>query len=463
VGGTIIMRVFLLSSNIASTPYSVYPLGLSMVAASLNSYGHQVKQFDFLASNRSIPELTNEIREFKPDIIGVSIRNIDNVNLLNEQRYIDAVGDIIRNIRSVTEAKIVLGGSGFSIMPEAILNKIGADYGIVGEGEALILGLVDKIKNGSFPRERILRSKPILEGKDIPSAHYDERIMQFYLKSGNVASVQTKRGCAHKCIYCSYPVLEGTKIRSREAESVVNDIEGLINKHKAKYIFFTDSVFNDDEGNYLKVLKEMRSRRINIPWTAFFKPSKIDAETLLLMQDTGLKAAEIGADASSDVTLKKLGKSFLFKDITKFNNIFAQYNIATAHYFMFGCPGETKDTVLEGIENIKSLNKTASFIFMGIRILPDTSLAKIAEKEGIIKKSQDWLAPVYYIAPGINRKWMEETLTEAFKGLRNCVFPPDALDSSLAFLHKLGYSGSLWDMLIPGNAKRNRKRQNARE
>ncbi len=40
--------------------------------------------------------------------------------------------------------------------------------------------------------------------------------------------------------------------------------------------------------------------------------------------------------------------------------------------------------------------------------------------------------------------------------MRNCVFPPDALDSSLAFLHKLGYSGSLWEMLIPGNAKRNR-------
>lgn len=457
------MRIFLISSNIASTPYSVYPLGLSMVASSLKTAGHDVKQFDFLASGRSLEDLVKEVKAFNPGIVGISIRNIDNVNFLNEQRYIEAVKEIVEKLRSVTTAKIILGGSGFSIMPEAILDKIGADYGIVGEGEQLILEFVKKIESNNPPKDNILRSFPCLRGKEIPSACYDERIMQFYLKSGNVASVQTKRGCIHKCIYCSYPVLEGDKIRGREAKSVVDDIEGLINKHNAKYIFFTDSVFNDDSGNYLKVLEEMRSRGINIPWTAFFKPAKIDDNILLLMQETGLKAAEIGADAPSDTTLRNIGKSFLFKDIIECNECFAKHNIATAHYFMFGSPGETKDTVLEGINNIRSLQKTVSFIFMGIRILPDTPLAKIAERDGLIKKGQDLLEPVYYIAPDLDRKWLEEALTEGFKGLRNCVFPPDALDSSLAFLHKLGYSGSLWDMLIPGNAKRNRKRRDVKE
>jgi radical SAM superfamily enzyme YgiQ (UPF0313 family) len=222
-------------------------------------------------------------------------------------------------------------------------------------------------------------------------------------------------------------------------------------------------VFNDDAGNYLQVLAEMKKRKINIPWTAFFKPQGLDDSALALMQETGLKAAEIGADACSDTTLKKLGKSFLFKDITECNALFAKYNIATAHYFMFGCPGETKETVEEGINDIKSLPKTASFIFMGIRILPGTPLAQLAVKEGLITPGQDLLEPVYYIAPGLERKWLEQTLTEAFKGIRNCVFPPDALDSSLAFLHKLGYSGSLWEMLIPGNAKRNRKKQNVQK
>jgi lipid biosynthesis B12-binding/radical SAM protein len=454
------MKIFLISSNIANTPYSVYPLGLSMIAASLKNAGHIVQQFDFLASDRSIEKLTGTIKEFNPEIIGISIRNIDNVNLLNEQRYIDAVKDIVREIRQVSRAKIILGGSGFSIMPEIILDKVGADYGIMGEGESLIVDFVSQAAKGSYPKEKVIRSAPKLFSKQIPSACYDAGIMQYYLKRGNVASVQTKRGCVHKCIYCSYPLLEGREIRTRDTKAVVDDIQDLITNFGAKYIFFTDSVFNDEAGNYLKLLEEMKKRKINIPWTAFFKPQCLDDSALTLMQETGLKAAEIGADACSDTTLQKLGKSFLFKDIIECNALFAKYNIATAHYFMFGCPGETKETVIEGINNIKSLTKTASFIFMGIRILPGTPLEQLAVKECLIKPGQDLLEPVYYIAPGLDRKWLEATLTEAFRGVRNCVFPPDALDSSLAFLHKLGYSGSLWEMLIPGNAKRNRKKQN---
>jgi len=124
---------------------------------------------------------------------------------------------------------------------------------------------------------------------------------------------------------------------------------------------------------------------------------------------------------------------------------------------MFGCPGETQKTVMEGIDNIINLKKTVSFIFMGIRILPDTALARTAIKQGIISPDQELLEPVYYIAPGIDKQWLKNTLNNAFKGKRHCIFPPDALDSSLQFLHKLGYSGSLWDMLIPKDEKHKKK------
>ena len=122
------MRVFLISSNVANTPYSVYPLGLSMIAASVKNARHTVQQFDFLASNRSFAALTEAITGFNPEIIGISIRNIDNVNLLNEQRYIDTVQNIVREIRKASAAKIILGGSGFSIMPEKILETVGAAF-----------------------------------------------------------------------------------------------------------------------------------------------------------------------------------------------------------------------------------------------------------------------------------------------------------------------------------------------
>lgn len=452
------MKVLLIGANIASTPYYVYPLGLSMVATALRKAGHIVTQFDFLRNDMSLEALVNELKSFKPGIIGISMRNIDNVNLMNEQRYIDAVKDIVKNIRCVTNSPVVLGGSAFSIMPETILREVGADCGIIGEGESLMLELVNKAALGKFPEKGCIRSSNYMDGEDIPSACYDPDIMQFYLKSGSIASLQTKRGCTHKCIYCSYPVLEGSAIRPRNPGAVVDDIEILINDHNAKYIFFTDSVFNDDEESYLEVVTEMKKRNIYIPWTAFFKPEGLSDKHVELMKETGLKGVEIGADASTDTTLIKLGKRFRFKDIVACNDLFARHGIATAHFFMFGCPGETKETVMQGLENIKNLKKTVSFVFMGIRILPDTVLHSIAIREGIISQENTLLESAYYIAPGLEKEWLEKTLTEGFSGSRHCVFPPDAMDESLRFLHKLGYSGSLWDMLIPADKKPRRQR-----
>ncbi len=452
------MKVLLIGANVASTPYYVYPLGLSMVATALRKAGHVVNQFDFLRNGMSLEALDNELRSFDPGIIGISMRNIDNVNLMNEQRYIVAVKDIVGNIRDVTKSPVVLGGSAFSIMPETILREVGADYGIVGEGESLMVDLVNKTALGKFPEKGCIRSSNYMAGEDIPAACYDRDIMQFYLKSGSIASLQTKRGCTHKCIYCSYPVLEGSAIRPRNPGAVVDDIEILINDHNAKYIFFTDSVFNDDEESYLEVVTEMKKRNVYIPWTAFFKPEGLNDKHVELMKQTGLKGVEIGADASTDTTLMRLGKRFRFNDIVDCNDLFVRHGIATAHFYMFGCPGETKETVIQGLENIKSIDKTVSFIFMGIRILPDTILHGIAVREGIISPENTLLESAYYIAPGLEKEWLEKTLTEGFSGIRHCVFPPDAMDGSLQFLHKLGYSGSLWDMLIPADKKPGRQR-----
>ena len=126
-----------------------------------------------------------------------------------------------------------------------------------------------------------------------------------------------------------------------------------------------------------------------------------------------------------------------------------RHGISTAYYYMFGCPGETKETVLEGIANLKSLKKSISFIFMGIRILPNTPLYKLAAREGFFKDGDDLLQPAYYIAPGLDQQWLYQTLHDAFKDVRHCVFPPDSMDSSLQLLHSLGFSGMLWDMTVP--------------
>jgi lipid biosynthesis B12-binding/radical SAM protein len=452
------MRILLVSANVASTPYSVYPLGMSMVAASLSGAGHEVRQCDLIEAEMSMDAIVFRIREFAPELIGVSIRNIDNVNLLNEKRYIEVVGKLVQRIRGETEVPVILGGSGFSIMPEAVLRETGADYGVVGEGEAAMLEFAENAARGLFPEERCIVAPPVLRGGEIPTPKYDDRLMEFYLKNGNIAAVQTKRGCGHSCLYCSYPVLEGSEIRCRDPRAVVDEIEDLVRRHQAGHLFFTDSVFNDDEGRFLAVVGEMERRGMSMPWTAFFKPEGLDDECVERMKRTGLTSAEIGADASTDTTLRRLGKSFRFKDIVECNELFRRHDVGTSHFYMFGTPGETRETVLEGIENVKSIENTVSFIYMGVRILPGTPLARLARREGLLSDEHDLLEPVYYIAPGIDRKWLEETLADAFSGVRNCVFPPDRLDSGLQFLYRMGHSGFLWNMVLP-RKRRTRERR----
>lgn len=448
------MKILLISSNTTVSPYPVYPLGISMIAGALTSAGYEVRQFDFLHQNSSMDSLIEEMKRFKPDLIGISIRNIDNVNLMNEQYYIKDVKDIVRKIRKISDRKIILGGGGFSLLPELILKETGADYGIIGEGELLMVNFANNASKGIYPKEPLIGSKTWLKGNEIASAKYDDQLIEFYLQSGNIASIQTKRGCTHKCIYCSYPLLEGSNIRQRAPSSVVDDIELLVNKHKAQYIFFVDSVFNDNEGAYLSLLEEMIRRKINIPWTGFFKPKGLNDEIIKLMKKTGLIAVEFGSDAACDTTLRKLEKGFLFKDIVECNDLFVRHGIAISHYFMFGGPGETKETIIEGIENIKSLKQCVIFIFMGIRILPNTSLAQISLKEKILSSDNEMLEPVYYISPEIDKNYLEKTLTEAFANIRHCIFPPDTFDDRIRILHKLGYAGTLWDMLLHSKATR---------
>lgn len=448
------MKVLLIASNIAETPYAVYPLGMSMVAGALQAAGHTVVQCDFLSLGKSTDAIVSAVNEEKPDVIGISIRNIDNVNCMNERRYIDVVKAMVTAIKEHTDIPIVLGGTGFSILPEIILDEVGGDYGIVGEGEVLMVQFVNDLAQGIRPNKKCLRSENPLGAHDIPLTAYDPTLLQFYLQRGNVASVQTKRGCTHRCVYCSYPLLEGNHVRSRDPQSVVDDIQNLMDTHGAKYIFFTDSVFNDDGDTYLDIVHEMKKRNIVVSWTAFFKPEGLTEEKILSMKETGLCAAEMGADASTDTTLRKMGKSFTFADVIATNELFVKNGIATAHYYMFGGPGETQETVKQGIANLVGMKNTASFIFMGIRILPNTILEKIAKAEGVISEDQNFLEPVYYIAPGLDKQWLEKTLEKGFTGVRYCVFPPDALDSSLQFMHKMGYSGSMWDMLLPKNRGR---------
>jgi lipid biosynthesis B12-binding/radical SAM protein len=450
------MKVALISANTATSPYPVYPLGMSMVAAALRDAGHDVVTLDLL--HQPLTAVLELVATEKPRLVGISIRNIDNVNLLNEKRYIPAVKDLVAALRAVSSAPILLGGAGFSILPERILEETGADYGIVGEGERLIVDFAANAEAGLFPQTRCIRSETLLEGGCIRSAWYQPELMEQYRQSGSLAGIQSKRGCDLHCVYCTYPYLEGRRLRARNPRDVVDEIECLISEFHAPQYHFTDSVFNDDDGHFRALVEEIARRNLTTPWTAFFKPCNLDPAIVALMKRTGLQAAELGTDAATNITLRRMGKRFKWADVEATASMLLDHGVAVAHYVMFGGPGETRDTVIEGIANLKALRKAPVFVFMGIRILPGTPLLKLALREGVLSADHDLIEPAYYIAPGLDQAWLHQTLEDAFRSIRHIVFPPDAFESTIQMLKQMGnHTGPLWEMLTREPVRRKRR------
>ncbi|HEY3307633.1 MAG TPA: lipid biosynthesis B12-binding/radical SAM protein [Desulfuromonadaceae bacterium] len=440
-------RILLVSSNTTTEPYPVYPLGLAVISAALSAEGHELEQFDFLASGESEQLLRERMKALAPDYVCLSIRNLDNCDSLSSTSYPEIARRLVEVIREECNMLVIIGGPAFSIMPEELLDFTGADYGIVGEGERLVCDLVRDLSQGAHP-PRILRGKQLLAGHEMASPLYSKELIGFYLEKSGMINLQTKRGCPHGCIYCSYPTLEGNRFRCRDVRSVVDDLERIKTEHGVDSFFFTDSIFNDSDGHYLAVVEEIARRNLSIRWCCYMRPEGIGRSEIALMKRAGLYAVELGTDAASDTTLRSLGKGFTFANALEANRACVAERVPCAHFVMFGGPGETMATVAEGLKNLEQLEHTVVFAFSGIRILPGTALLALAIRDRLLSENAPLREPAYYLSPEIDVQVMNEMISASFRNRRDRIFPPAEGQKRLSIMHRFGYRGLLWDTLI---------------
>lgn len=441
------LSCLLISINTVKTPYVVHPLGMAHIAGALKQDGHHVKQYDVLVED-GIESLPPVFEKHKPDVIGISIRNIDTVDSADPQFFLKTALETINQIKKFSAVPIILGGGAFTLFPELILEELGADYGITGEGEQTVCNLVNQIEQECAPTKgTILRGTAALTDKWLPVS-YDERITGYYRRRGGMLNVQTKRGCPFKCDYCSYPTLEGNEFRYRDPKEVVDEIERLKKDYGCKYLFFTDSVFNDHKERYLEICEELIRRENKTPWCAYFRPSYLNIDAMSIMKRSGLHAMEFGTDASSDTTLKGMHKAFSMDDVYQTHQLVRKFDVPTAHFIIFGGPEETPNTLQEGLDNLKRLEGAAIFGFSGIRILPNAPIQKRAINEGLIQKEDDLLEPIFYFSPKIERSYMENQIKETWFLESTKIFPVSDSLNFIDDMHKAGLTGPLWDKLL---------------
>ena len=449
-------KVALISANVYKVPYPVYPLGISYLASYLSSMlpdEFEIKLYDFnLEESRPFDGFMQE-HDFL--LVGLSIRNFDDsTNVHSDNIFIKKYKEIMRIVRTHTDKPVVVGGSGFSVFPDLMFNELNPDYGIQGEGEESLRQLILAVDGGREPYEIEGLAYRLPDGTfrvnkrtnyiSAPVLHIENDWIDYYWKSGGMLNLQTKRGCPYQCIFCSYPLVDGSCVRTLDVRMVVKNIEELYLSKGVSYLFFTDSIFNIQNEYNREFAHRLIESKAKIQWGAYFSPSNMTFDELKLYQQSGLTHIEFGTDSLSDRQLEKYKKKFCYADVRKQSEYCGNLGIFYAHYLILGAYGETEETLNETFEHSRELGLTIYFPYVGMRIYPNTELCKIAMNEGLIQSPDELINPVYYISKDIDR---ETIRTRAEATGQRWVFPDDQQSPMVDILRKRGRKGLLWEYL----------------
>ena len=114
------MRVLLISANTEHVHMPTIPLGLMLVAEAAKQSGHSVEFLDLMFKENPKVALQSRIEEFGPEVIGISVRNIDDQSMDNPKFFLENVRPVIEWCRTASSAPVILGGAGYSIFPDAV-------------------------------------------------------------------------------------------------------------------------------------------------------------------------------------------------------------------------------------------------------------------------------------------------------------------------------------------------------
>ena len=403
------------------------PIGLSYVASAARQAGHEVRFIDLMISGDPHGELRHALREFRPKVVGISVRNIDNVVAQRTSWHLDEVANMIATVRAHSSAYLVLGGPAASILGPVALERLKADFVVVGEGEKAFPQLLSALENDSDYRD--IPGLCYVNGGGVV-ANAPERQERFgwsgmeqwvrwrpYERAGGTWAIHTKRGCPLSCLYCNYPVMEGHRLRQRSAKDVVDEIERVLVAANPRTIEFTDSTFNVPESHAIGICEEVIRRRLSVHLSAVgLNPAGVSEKLFGLMKAAGFCSLVITPDSASATMLRNLRKGFDVDQVKHTAKLARESGIHCTWFFLLGGPGETQDTAEETISFIEehlNCKRFLTVVMTGIRILPGTALARQAVAEKYIPAEHDLCEPTFYLSRDVDEAWVLNRINRA--------------------------------------------------
>jgi anaerobic magnesium-protoporphyrin IX monomethyl ester cyclase len=378
------MRVLLVNSNRYLDPLPVMPMGLCAVASALEQAGHEVLLLDLALSINPRDGIARSVAEHRPQLVGVSVRNIDNaagfkpIFLLERTRR-----DVILPLKEVFSGPIVLGGPSMGISAPECLSFFDLGLAVRGDGERAMVALAQRLQEGAevkgvpglVVREggAIVADNPPDFVEDLdrlpwprPQRHLD---LAGYRAYGTPYQLQTKRGCALRCSYCTYRNLEGATYRLRSPQAVADEVEEFVRETGIRRVEIVDSTFNAPLPHAKACLAALADKKLDLRLSSMgFNPRYMDEEFALLMKRAGFVEASFGVEAGCDATLAALGKDYTVEHVRAAARAVRAVRIPTIWFLLLGAPGETLSTVRETLRTIDEVAQPWDLVNVGIGV-----------------------------------------------------------------------------------------------
>lgn len=449
------MKILILSTNRSRLPMPVMPLGACIVAHAAETADHSVRLLDLMFAADAVREVESALTDFTPDVVGLSVRNIDNVYMSRPVYFLEELQGITAAIRRRTGARIILGGAALGVMPEQILRLVPDAIAVSGAGELVFPQLLERISHAEpctdLPGVACLedgvlhRGNPAFpESASICQAPDYRRWLdtRAYRSQMATAPLQTKTGCQFGCVYCSYPKVEGSCCRMKDPGSVAGAVRRLA-AAGFRDIEFVDSVFNAPHEHAMEVCAALARVKHRARLQCLdLNPRGLDDGLMSAMERAGFVGIGITLESASDPVLNGLRKGFTSREVHHAAAVVRRHRIPCAWMFLLGGPGETQETVREtlGFAAQQIHPNDVAFFTTGLRIYPGTELETIARGQGVLSISAHaMLPPVFYVSPEVDAGWMERELRKVMERQMNFI----SIDTlSLPFLPILNRIGS---------------------
>jgi radical SAM superfamily enzyme YgiQ (UPF0313 family) len=368
------------------------------LGAVLEKAGHAVQLLDVDPEYYST--LIDEIKEFNPDLIGLSFMTV------TYERALHLMQKLKKELPDVTYC---CGGVHPTIRPMETMDEFGVDFLAIGEGEETIIEVCEKLEKkeslagvkGVVYREN---GKIINNGrrdliKDLDTIPFPARHLldlRPYLKppgiirgaaAKNQTTMMTSRGCPFRCIYCGSHNMWGHRTRRRSVKNVVDELEHLNKKYGVTGVYFCDDTFTLNSKWVREFCHELKRRKLNIKWAGHARVDEPDEGLLTEMRDAGLVQLDFGVENGSEKILKILGKggrADRAEVIKKSFEVCRKLGIRTLSTFIIGSPEETREDIQESYNMAKELNADYT-TFYYLSPYPGTEIYKMAIKNGWLR------------------------------------------------------------------------------